>query len=513
MRLSLLLALGVALSASSCAAQPAADVYVPPPGVDVRHYDLDLRLDPEALGLVGRVVIDVAHPDSLDALPLALTGLDADSVWVNGELVRAVQTAGRLTVPLPSGRTESRIAIAYGGAAAEGLYDGTHAAQQIVYTDSWPDRARGWMPGVHHPSDPATLDLSLTVPPGYEAVATGYPLGEEVLPGGSTRYRWRLDDAAPTYSYAFAVSDFAVTSASLGDSLSVRYYLMPADSAQVDALARTPDAITYLDSLLGPYAFDQYVTVQVPFGWGGMENASASFLNATMVAAGAAMETQVHEIAHQWFGDRVVIADWRDLWLSEGMATYLTTLFYEHADGPEAAARLWIDMAALTDDRRASLTPLVPPGPVDPNTYFSWVPYDRGGSALHILRLTLGDETFFRALRTTYERYDGRALSTEAFKTLLEAESGRDLTALFDVWIYREALPVLETTWDPASRRLAWRVEGDGGTLDDVPVRLQVEQDGARYGVPLHDGAMILSGTASPVVRPVGVMFDVQAGE
>lgn len=503
------LAVGLLLcvQAGACRAQPA--VYVPPPGVDVQRYEVALDLQPEALFLAGRVGLDVRHPDTLSILPLAVTGLEVDTVRVGGQPVPAEQADGRLLVPLPGGMTSSRLEIIYQGGPEEGLYAGAHEGQTIVYTDSWPDRVRGWLPGVHHPSDPATLDLTLTVPRGYEAVATGEPAGVDSL-ADAVRFRWRLDAPAPTYSYAFAVSDFAVTTTALGDTLPVRYYLLAPDSVDTGDLHRTPAILAYFSELLGPYPFDQYATVQVPFAWGGMENASASFLNANLFGTGRAENTQVHEVAHQWFGTHVVIAGWRDLWLSEGMATYLTTLFYEHTDGLAAARIRWAEMAALSPGDLSTLAELVPAGSIDPNTYFSWVPYRRGGSMLHLLRRVLGDEVFFRALRRTYQTYRGRPLSTEEFKALLEDESGRDLTALFDVWVYRRELPVLRTQWRPDRDRLTWQVEGDASTLLGVPVLVQVVQDGQSRFVPLADGGVTLTGDATPWVRPVGVMLRVE---
>ncbi|ARA92953.1 hypothetical protein AWN76_007115 [Rhodothermaceae bacterium RA] len=504
-RIGLVLMVGVSVAA--CRPRPA--VYVPPPGVDVVHYDVTLDLRPETLYLNGRARLEVRHPDTLTQLPLALRGLEVDTVRVDERIVPVRLADGRLLVSLPGGQARSRVEVVYRGEPDEGVYAGEHEGQRIVYSDAWPDRVRGWLPGVHHPSDPATFELTLTVPRGHEAVATGVPVGVDTL-GDGLRYRWRLGAPAPTYSYAFAVSDFAVTTTTLGDTLPVRYYLLAPDSAEAAELRRTPEVLAYFSRRLGPYPFAQYATVQVPFAWGGMENASASFLNADLFGTGRAEETQVHEIAHQWFGTHVVLADWRDLWLSEGMATYLTTLFYEHADGLDAARARWVEMARLSEDDLASLTELVPRGPVDPNTYFSWVPYRRGGCVLHLLRRRLGDDAFFAALRRAYQTYRGRPLSTEAFRVLLEQESGRDLTGVFDVWVYRWELPLLRTQWRPQRDRLTWQVEGDERTLLGLPVLLEVVQDGQAHLVPLSEGGVTLPGDTPPRVRPVGIMLRVE---
>ena len=500
----------LATLAAGCARRPA-----PPPvptGVDVQRYEMEARLEPQARRLEARVRIVVHHADTVTRLPLTLSGMEVGRVTVDGAPVAAVRTGAQLVVPLAPGREASIVEIGYAGVPPEGLYRGEHAGQTVVYTDSWPDRVRGWMPGVHHPSDPAAFSLTLDVPQGYEAVASGAPPGaagawEEA--GAWRRYRWRLDVPAPTYTYAFAVADFSLTETTLGDTLPVRYYMLAADSVLAGELGRTPQMIAYFSELVGPYPFAQYASVQVPFAFAGMENASASFLQARLFGRGGAEETQAHEVAHQWFGDRVVVAGWRDLWLSEGFATYLTTLFYEHADGVEDARQRWVAMAEVTPARLASHHALVPEPPVDPNDHLTWVPYQKGGSVLHLLRLRLGDEAFFAAVRETYRRYAGRALSTEAFRDLLESAGGADLGDVFDFWVYGHRLPRLDATWDASARRLRWNVRDDAGTLRDVPFLLQVRQGPRVTYLPAAGREAALDGwdEEAPDVRPVGIML------
>lgn len=505
-RLALLLAAGLLAGCTRSGAPPLAA-----PGIDVQRYDLTARLDPATLHLDARLRIVLQRADSVARLPLQLAALEVDSVRVDGMPVQPRREAGGLVVPL-TGRSDTPVVeVRYRGVPSEGLYTATYEGQTVVYTDSWPDRIRGWMPGLHHPSDPAAFTLTLDVPAGYEAVGTGVPQGIDTL-GGWVRYRWRLDDDAPTYTFGFAVSDFSVTTDALGDTLPVRYYMLAPDSARAAMLARTPDMLAYFSELIGPYAYDQYASVQIPFGFAGMENAATVFLQAQLFRTGGAEEVQAHEAAHQWFGNRVVIAGWRDLWLAEGFATYLTTLFYEHADGVDAARARWAAMAELTEYRLATHRVLVPPPPVDPGKHLTWVPYQKGASVLHLLRLRLGDTAFFEAVRETYRRYDGRPLSTEAFRSVLEETSGEDLEAVFDYWVYGAALPLLETAWDAASRALSWSVGGDQGTLEEVPYLLQVRHGGRTSYVDARAGRLTLpDGDAEvPVVRPVGIMMRVE---
>ncbi|MEM9998218.1 MAG: M1 family aminopeptidase, partial [Bacteroidota bacterium] len=320
------------------------------------------------------------------------------------------------------------------------------------------------------------------------------------------------------YTFAFAVADFATTEQAVtlpsGATIPIRHHLLAADSAAARWLVRTPETLAYFDSTLGPYAFDTYATAQVPIPFAGMENAATSFLRHDLYGESyrdqnIVEEVNVHEIAHMWFGNRVTIRDYADLWLSEGIVSYLTTLFYEAADGPDVARRLWVRMAEfdtgndLFDARQA----LVPDALEDPMDLVGATVYLKGGCVNHLLRLTLGDDAYFRALRRAYAAYgvDQRPLSTVAFQTLLEDESGHDLDTFFAYWVYGTEIPTLQARWDDSTGLLAWSVEGDDGLLADLPVELEVTQEGETSYVSLAAGQTTLPGTRLPSIRPVGV--------
>jgi len=487
---------------------PPYPVYLPPVGIDVRHYEVALQLDPETRRLVGQVTMEVRRTQSAAELPLCFGMLVVDSAKVDGRAVAPVRRGRRLIVPL-NGALQTRVTLWYRGTPSEGLYTATYKGQQVVFTDSWPYRGCAWLPAVHHPSDPATLALALTVPAGYQAVGSGHLVRVDTLADG-VRFRWQLDATAPTYSFAFAVARFVAVDTMAEDLLPVRYYLLPSDRDQVYHLRRTLTALRWLSRWLGPYPYRSYAVVQVPIDYAGMENASAPFVRADLFEGGNVEGVQVHELVHQWFGNRVTIAGWRDLWLSEGIATYLTTLFYEAYDGFEVARQQWVEMARLTPDALRLHGALVPGRYVDPEEHLTWVPYRKGATVLHLLRLKLGDATFRQALQTVYRRFAGKPLSTEGFRIVLEEVSGQDLEALFDYWVYGKRLPELRVYWEAAQRRLTWKVVGDEGTLQGLPFQLAVQQGAQVRYVDARAAALHLpEATDRPVVHPVGILMKV----
>jgi aminopeptidase N len=486
--------------------QAAPDAGPPPAGVDVQRYEVDLALDPDALTVAGTATLYVLHPDTLPRLALRLDGPAVSAVRVNGVSAGFDQDATELVVPL-SPSEASIVAIDYSGKPETGLFAGVAEGQRVVWTDGWPLRTAGWLPGLHHPSDAARLDLTVRVPPPYEVAASGTLETEAVAEDGTTASRFVLGRSAPVYTFAFAAADFSRFDQTGPRGLPIHHYLL--DAGEARALRRTPQILAFFEGLLGPYPYASYGTAAVPHQYAGMENAARPFLRADLygltreTGEDILEEVNVHEVAHQWLGNRVRPADWSELWLAEGSASYLTALFYEAADGPDAFRRQLVRSAQLPDaDARRALRP---DRVRQADEMLGATVYQKGAAVFHLLRLTLGDDAFRRALRAVYAEYDGRTLTTEAFQATLEQASGRDLDQLFDTWVYAEGRVTLRLSHDARAGRLSWRVEGDEGTLSELPVEVLVNDgDGPRY-VPLSDGGADVSGTDRPAVAPVGV--------
>ncbi|MEL6615727.1 MAG: M1 family aminopeptidase [Bacteroidota bacterium] len=498
-------------AAAGCArgggVEDAPDVPEPQAGVDVVDVTMTLRVDPTAFTLSGQAALRVAHPADLGTLRLGLDdAMQVESVRVDGRAVEPGREANALSVPVSG--DSSTVEVVYAGTPEAGVYrEETASGGTVVWTDGWPTRTAGWMPGVHHPGDPVVLDLTLEVPSAWEIVASGTPEAETLVDGWR-RARFVTAEDAPLYTLAWAAGDFAVTEQA--GSVPIRHLTLAGDSASVVFLDRTPAILDTLVGLLGPLPYGRYATVEVPLVYAGMENAAAPFFQIDLYneASGALEEVNIHEAVHQWWGNDVVPADWRHLWLAEGPATYLTAVVYERLDGQEAFREQLVRMSLLS--RRDATRPLVPNALSAPEAALTATVYQKGGAFLHILRRTVGDASFFDGLRATLAAYDDAPLATAAFQSELETASGADLDALFDYWAYGDRIPVLETEWDRRSGVLTWDFDPTSG-LRGIGLELYLLQDGASgVYVPLDAGRAELAGDGRPEVYPVGWLAEVE---
>ncbi len=430
--------------------------------IDVEHYAFHLELSDDDNTIKGRTEVTVrfTQPD-VRAFSLDLIG-DGDgqgmtvaSVTRDKESVPFSQANNQVNIELPApaaANTVQTYSISYQGTPEDGLIIAKNKyGERTFFGDNWPNRARHWLPTNDHPSDKATVEFIVTAPEHYQVIGNGVMLEESDLLDGTRRTHWRTDIPIPTKVTVIGAAQFAVQHAGEFKDIPIQHWVYPQDrEAGFHDFGVTNPIMAFFEGNIGPYAYEKLANVQSKARYGGMENASNIFYSEKAISGTRANEGLVaHEIAHQWFGNSATEADWQHIWLSEGFATYFTQLYMEHTYGRE---RLVSGMqnarkSVLAFYERAPNAPLVNPDITDPNRHLNANSYQKGGWVLHMLRHRIGDEAFWKGIKTYYATYrDGNATSEQLQKEMEQA-SGQDLDSFFKQWLYQAGQPKLEGTW------------------------------------------------------------------
>jgi len=500
-----LLCLAIALAA----APVHADTYPRNPRVDVLHYAFTLDLQDEDDRIAGTAAIDVRFTEAgVTSLRFDLVnrdgagkGMTVERVSADGATLAYAHRDNALTVTLPraSGPGERlRVLIAYAGVPASGLKIANNKhGDRTFFSDNWPDRARHWLPTVDHPYDKATSEMIVSAPAHYQVVSNGLLVEETDLPEGRRRTHWRQSVPIAPWLYVLGVARFAVQHVDTfqGKAIQTWVYAQDRDKGFHDFAVPTRAALEFYTSHVGPFAYEKLANVQSNSVSGGMEAASAIFYSEGSVTGDRSERWRnvvIHEIAHQWFGNAVTESDWDDVWLSEGFATYFTLLFVEHQYGRDEFLR---GLAAsrervLEFDKAQPDYRVVHDNLDDMSKVTTGQIYQKGAWILHMLRGIVGDEAFWRGVRSYYAAHMNGHATTADFREEMERASGRDLRQFFDEWLMRGGVVRLSGDWSHDAR------------AGVVTIRLAQTDRARTYTMPLQIG-IYQAGNAVPAVTTV----------
>jgi aminopeptidase N len=414
-------------------------------GYDVEHYNLALTVDPVSGELSGSTTITATATQDLSSFNLDFIGFTIDELLVNetaaefsreGQeltIMAALSTGDRFTVLVRySGVPDQITSVALPVLTGWVIYDGGS------FVLSEPDGAANFYPVNDHPLDKATYSAQITVPAEYDAIFNGTLTDITDNADGTLTFNWEQSYPMVSYLTTINIDDFDLQEETAPDGTPIRnYFAADLDPELRSAFAEQGEMLAYFSSLFGDYPFDVYGAVVVNTETGSaLENQTMSLFGTDVIEEAAV----AHELVHQWFGDSVSIADWRDIWLNEGLATYGEGLWIEHTEG-QAAFDSWVaDNYQYVADAIENEEGIVPPGMPAADDLFNDGVYVWAGLAVHALRLQVGDDAFFEILRTFHSRYQYNNATTADFIAVATEISGQDLGDFFQAWLYSDTL-------------------------------------------------------------------------
>lgn len=421
---------------------------------DILYCRLHWTVDPAIRYIRGEVMTVFEPSEDLSSLEFDFSdSLVMDSIRFHGQSLSFTQNGDILTIQFPEvlpAFLADSLSFFYQGqpmSTGFGSFEiNMHQGAPVLWTLSEPYGAMEWWPCKQALNDKIdSVDIFITHPAGFRAASNGQLQSETTLNGWTTAH-WRHRFPIPAYLLAIAVTNYEVFTllAPFGaDTTRIINYVYPESLADAQiGVGENVEVMQLFNQLFGVYPFHAEKYGHAQFGWGGgMEHQTMSFVG------NFGFDLLAHELAHQWFGDKITCGSWEDIWLNEGFATYLTGLCYNFL-----RPQYW----EIYKADRISKSTLQPDGSVwvDDTTsvarvFSSRLSYAKGAMLLHMLRWKCGEEAFFNGVRN-YVNDPALAFGyarTPDLKAHIEAASGLNLDEFFADWFYGQGYPSYEVKW------------------------------------------------------------------
>jgi aminopeptidase N len=492
--------------------------------------DLKLRIDPKERSIDGDALLTFTATAPLQRIVLDLDrNLPIDRVEVDGQALAPSQYAnpeGRLTVQLPHGVNKNQqvaVRVVYHGhphVAKRAPWDGgfvwstTPDGQPWVASAVEGEGCDLFWPCIDNPMGKAkVVDEHFTVPAPLVVAGNGVQLGMDEANGWRT-YHWRARNPG-TYAISVNVGPYKLMSGEyqsrFGNRIPLSFYYLPENEQKARELfSEFTPMLDFFESTIGPYPFgdEKMGVVETPHL--GMEHQTINAYGNKYEKSAYGYDWLLHhEFSHEWFGNQLTNENWDDMWLHEGLGTYMQPLYLQYLRGDrEFFATLMEERQKVTnkapivsgkhrteedvyDDKRGG------PGL---DIYF------KGALVMHTLRNLVGDDAFFRTVRMAVYGTENprpgklapRYGTTPEFIAAASKAAGRDLGWFFQVYLYQAALPELEAKRNGDQLELAWKA----ATPFPMPVEVRVGKQLVTVQMEGGKGSVAVPRDASYTIDP-----------
>jgi aminopeptidase N len=429
--------------------------------IDVTYYKLDLAIATSPNYLKGIVTVNAnSSSQGLKTFFLDLKNqLSVDSVYSNGNKLSSVSHSNNklfitLDTTYNTGASFSVI-IYYEGLPVVGGFGGfqfnTHngGKSPSIWSLSESYQSSNWWPCKDTPADKAdSSDVWITCSDSLIGASNGLLQAVTENGNGTHTYKWKNSYPIAQYLISVAISNYTVYTNyykySVSDSMPIINYVFPEQfNASKSAIDKVPNMIKIYSNYYGQYPFLREKYGHAQFTWGGgMEHQTITSL------LEFDEDLEAHELAHQWFGDKVTCATWQDIWLNEGFATFSEAIYFGASQNQTVYSQMIIDDMNTAKNAQG---PIYVQDISSENSIFDYSrTYAKGAVVLHMLREITGDSTFFNILKTynSTNEFGYKSATTADFEHVAEQVSGQNLSYFFNEWIHGENYPQYTVTWN-----------------------------------------------------------------
>ncbi|WP_294215237.1 M1 family aminopeptidase [uncultured Chryseobacterium sp.] len=437
---------------------------------DLLYQRMEVSLDPAVYNISGSVTSHFKPSQSMSSIYFDLANtLTVSQVQYHGTNLTFQQLPTKevkidFPASLPANVTDS-LKITYSGPPAtdnNAFSSGSQNGTPIISTLSEPYGAQDWFPTKQSLNDKIDrFDFKITAPSQYNVAANGKLMSETQLQNGKKLTFWRTMYPMASYLVALAITNFTKLNDTMGSPpFPFVNYVYPTTANNTSTMSNinwTKQVMDTFETYFGAYPFrnEKYGHMEFQYGGTCMEHQTMSSMSSWDRGVIA------HELAHQWFGDKVTCGTWNDIWLNEGFAT-----FGEHLANEKLLMTNAQFMTYLLGQKNYITG--APGGSVyvaDSNLgnigaiFSGRLSYSKGGYVLRMLKWILGDTAFYQAVKDYHSRPNlayNYAKTADLTTSLLQS-TGKDFTEFFNDWIYGEGYPTYTIRWKQNGNQVTFR--------------------------------------------------------
>lgn len=426
---------------------------------DLKYQRLELIVNPAVNNITGTVTSHFLPNQNISSIYFDMTNfIPVTQVTYHGNTLNFTQLSSQeLKIDFPAqlqSNVLDSLSISYSGAAdqsQDGMYFEYHNDGPIAFTLTEPYGPRNWFPTKQSLNDKIErLDLKITTPSQYSVAGNGV-LKSETVNGANKTAFWRTDYPTPAYLVAIGVTNYVIQNDTVGNpAFPYINYIIPSSnvSSELNNLLALKGVMNIFEQNFGayPYRNEKYGHMEYTFTGSGMEHSTMSSVGGFNIALTS------HELAHQWFGDKLTCKTWNDIWLNEGFATFGAHVAREKQLNTPSQFMTFLlnEKDDVTSQPGGSVyVPDSELGNVG-RIFNGRLSYSKGAYVLRMLKWILTDPVFYSAI-TDYANRVNLAynyVSTDDLKASLLTSTGTDFTGFFADWIYGEGYPIYTIRWN-----------------------------------------------------------------
>jgi len=499
---------------------------------DVSFYNLDLAIDPGTKTISGSLLCQAEIVAPMQVFVLDLQGVYSVSSVLykkNGGAFASVSYThdqGRLSISLPEQAIAGELVsvqVFYSGApriAPDPPWDGGFVWAETPGGKPWigvaceGSGADIWWPCKDHPSDePDSMSMSFTVPNPLICVSNGRYEGSKDNGDNTSTFNWFVSTPINNYNVTINIAEYLLIEddypSTIGHTIPFNFWVIPEHYDTALSIMDVWQAeFDFFEATCGPFPFgtDKHGFAETPY-WGMEHQTIIAYGHNFTVSYWGYDYIHYHELAHEWWGNLVTALDWADIWIHEGIATYMQALYIEDLNGMDMYREYMNYIRPPNEHSHA----LAPREALTADQAFQYLnPYYRGASVMHTLRYHLGNDAFFSLLKRWVYPDPGdldntggrlcRIVSTDDLKEQAETETGLDLDPFFEVFFREAAYPILNVRRNADTTFFVWETESSVGLDLDIPVLV----NDAEQRVEMLDGLgmLVISSDENLVIDP-----------